>query len=69
MRFVEWSPAGFKIGLNRKPMSAFPDGQQSKAPRSVCLLSNNTAIREAWGSLNHKFDLVCLTRISMPSFL
>lgn len=27
-------------------------------PRALCMLSNTTAIVEAWSRLNHKFDLL-----------
>ena len=27
-------------------------------PRAVCMLSNTTAIAEAWARLDHKFDLM-----------
>ena len=29
-----------------------------KVARAVCMLSNTTAIAEAWARLNHKFDLL-----------
>ena len=30
----------------------------AKVPRAVCMLSNTTAIAEAWSRLDHKFDLM-----------
>ncbi|EHB02653.1 Tubulin alpha-1C chain [Heterocephalus glaber] len=33
-------------------------GDLAKVQRAVCLLSNTTAIAEAWVHLNHKFDLM-----------
>ena len=33
IQFVEWSPAGFKVGLNSAPMTIVPDSNQAKAPR------------------------------------
>ncbi|EHB10458.1 Tubulin alpha-1C chain [Heterocephalus glaber] len=33
-------------------------GDLAKVQRAVCLLSNTTAIAEAWARLNHKFDLM-----------
>lgn len=59
---VEWCPTGFKLGINyQKPMSvpAPPgDGGLSSVDRSVSMLSNTTAIAEAWSRLDHKFDLM-----------
>jgi len=34
----------------------------AKMPRSVCMLSNTTAIGEAWARLDHKFDLMYAKR-------
>ena len=30
----------------------------AKVPRALCMLSNTTAIAEAWSRLDHKFDLL-----------
>lgn len=35
-----------------------PDGDMAKLTRSVCMLSNTTAVVEAWVRLAHKFDLM-----------
>ena len=35
-----------------------PDGDLGKVPRALCMLSNTTAIIEAWSRLNFKFDLM-----------
>jgi len=55
---VEWCPTGFKLGINyTKPIS--PAGSELAAvDRSVSMLSNTTAIAEAWSRLDHKFDLM-----------
>uniref|UniRef100_A0AAF5D2X6 Tubulin alpha chain n=1 Tax=Strongyloides stercoralis TaxID=6248 RepID=A0AAF5D2X6_STRER len=50
IQFVDWCPTGFKVGINKQPLA--------KVPRSVCMLSNTTAIVEAWANLNAKFDLM-----------
>ncbi|KAK4153302.1 Tubulin/FtsZ, GTPase domain-containing protein [Chaetomidium leptoderma] len=59
---VEWCPTGFKIGINyQKPVTipaAAQDGGLAAVDRSVSMLSNTTAIAEAWSRLNHKFDLM-----------
>ena len=34
----------------------------AKMPRAVCMLSNTTAIGEAWARLDHKFDLMYAKR-------
>lgn len=60
---VEWCPTGFKIGINYQKPVAVPTtspGEVGLAPvdRSVSMLSNTTAIAEAWARLDHKFDLM-----------
>lgn len=55
---VEWCPTGFKLGINyQKPMTV-PNGELARVDRSVSMLSNTTAIAEAWSRLDHKFDLM-----------
>uniref|UniRef100_A0A0N5B9J4 Tubulin alpha chain n=1 Tax=Strongyloides papillosus TaxID=174720 RepID=A0A0N5B9J4_STREA len=58
IQFVDWCPTGFKVGINNQPLVEVPGGDLAKVPRSVCMLSNTTAIVEAWSNLNAKFDLM-----------
>jgi len=58
IQMVKWVPTGFKWGINSQPMSVVPGSSQAAAPRSVCMLSNSTAIVDAWSRLNCKFDLM-----------
>ncbi len=62
IQFVDWSPTGFKLGINYQPPTAVPDGDLAKVKRSVCMMSNNTAIADAWARLDHKFDLMYAKR-------
>ncbi|XP_061411236.1 tubulin alpha-8 chain-like [Lethenteron reissneri] len=62
VRFVDWCPTGFKVGINYQPPTAVPGGDLAKVQRAVCMLSNTTAIAEAWSRLNHKFDLMYAKR-------
>merc|ERR1711890_38426 len=62
IQFVDWSPTGFKVGINDAPTTVVPGSNLAKTPRSVCMLSNTTAIQTAWGRLNHKFDLMYVKR-------
>ena len=43
-------------------MTIVPESNMARVPRSVCMLSNTTAISDAWGRLNHKFDLMYAKR-------
>lgn len=54
--FVDWSPTSFKIGINSQPPICVPGGDIAHSNRAVCMLSNNTAIKEAWQRLIEKFD-------------
>jgi tubulin alpha len=71
---VEWCPTGFKLGINYtkyvpiklyisnaltdvRPISV-PGSELAAVDRSVSMLSNTTAIAEAWSRLDHKFDLM-----------
>uniref|UniRef100_A0A3Q2HWX0 Tubulin alpha chain n=1 Tax=Equus caballus TaxID=9796 RepID=A0A3Q2HWX0_HORSE len=62
VRFVDWCPTGFKVGINNQPPVAMPGGDLAKVQRAVCMLSNTTAIVEAWARLDHKFDLMYAKR-------
>ncbi|XP_032815810.1 tubulin alpha chain [Petromyzon marinus] len=62
VRFVDWCPTGFKVGINYQPPTAVPGGDLAKVQRAVCMLSNTTAIAEAWSRLNYKFDLMYAKR-------
>ncbi|KAL6696377.1 Tubulin/FtsZ, GTPase domain-containing protein [Trichoderma pleuroticola] len=59
---VDWCPTGFKVGITyQKPMSvpvSAAEGGLAPVKRSVSMLSNTTAIAEAWSRLDHNFDLM-----------
>ena len=58
IKFVDWCPTGFKVGINFEPPTVLPDGDMAKVQRAVCMLSNTTAIADAWARLDHKFDIM-----------
>jgi len=62
IQFVDWCPTGFKVGINNQPPTVVPGGEVAKVQRAVCMLSNTTAIGEAWSRLDHKFDLMYAKR-------
>jgi len=61
-QFVDWCPTGFKVRINYQPPTVVPGGDLAKVQRAVCMLSNTTAIAEAWARLDHKFDLMYAKR-------
>jgi len=58
IQFVDWCPTGFKLGVCNEAPAFVPGGDVAKVSRSLCMLSNTTAIASAWGRLDHKFDLL-----------
>lgn len=58
IQLVDWCPTGFKIGICYQPPQYVPGGDLAKVDRAVCMLSNTTAIADAWSRLDHKFDLM-----------
>jgi len=62
IQFVDWCPTGFKVGINYQAPTSVPGGDLAKVERAVCMLSNTTAIAEAWARLDHKFDLMYYKR-------
>ncbi|XP_045461778.1 tubulin alpha-2 chain-like [Harmonia axyridis] len=58
VNFVDWSPTGFKVGINTQRPEVIPNGDTNKTPRAVAALSNTTSIAHAWSAINYKFDLM-----------
>ncbi|KAK2841899.1 hypothetical protein Q5P01_012099 [Channa striata] len=50
------------VGINYQPPTVVPGGDLAKVQRALCMLSNTTAIAEAWARLDHKFDLMYAKR-------
>merc|ERR1711943_16272 len=47
IQFVDWSPTGFKCGINYQPPTVVPGGDLARVMRAVCMVANTTAIAEA----------------------
>ena len=56
IKFSDWVPTGFKIGINSQPPTFIQEGDLGKLMRSVCMISNTNAVKEIFCSINHKFD-------------
>lgn len=69
IQFVDWSPTGFKIGINHQRSAEIPGDHLSATPRSVCMLSNTSAIAEVWGRLIRKFELMYAKRAFVHWFI
>jgi len=62
IQFVDWSPAGFKCGINSQTPTVVPGSEMAQVNRSCLMLSNTTAITEVFGRINSKFDLMFAKR-------
>merc|ERR1712025_737797 len=62
IQFVDWSPTGFKCGINYQPPTVVPGGDLAKVMRACCMISNSTAIAEVMSRIDHKFDLMYAKR-------
>ncbi|KAK4699277.1 tubulin alpha, partial [Phenoliferia sp. Uapishka_3] len=69
IQFVDWCPTGFKLGICNEPPANVPGGDLAKVSRSLCMLSNTTAIATAWANLDHKFDLLYSKRAFVHWFV
>ncbi|TPP66779.1 Alpha-tubulin [Fasciola gigantica] len=69
LRFVDWVPTGFKVGITLQPPTVVPGADLVKTKRAVCLLASTTSIAEAWNRLNGKFDLMYAKRAFMHWFV
>lgn len=58
IKFVDWSPTGFKIGINNKPPTAIEGGDLARVSRGASMLASTTAIGQAWAAIDHKFDIM-----------
>ncbi|XP_026324679.1 tubulin alpha chain, testis-specific-like [Hyposmocoma kahamanoa] len=58
IKFVSWSPTGFKIGINEQPPVTVPGGDLAALQRACVMVSNTSAIRIAWERLCKKFSLL-----------
>ncbi|XP_063727917.1 tubulin alpha chain-like [Symsagittifera roscoffensis] len=56
--FVDYISTGFKVGINGTVAKTVPGGDLAEVPRSVCMISNTSAIADAWRRLCEKFDLM-----------
>ncbi len=58
VQLVDWCPTGFKIGICYQKPTQPPNSEMADVNRAVCMLSNTTAIADAWQKIDRKFDLM-----------
>jgi tubulin alpha len=62
IKFVDWCPTGFKVGINNQPPKAVPGGDLAKVNRSCCMIANTTALQQVISRVNHRHDLMYAKR-------
>jgi len=62
IQFVDWSPTGFKCGINLQPITVVPGGNLAATDKSLCLIANTTAVVDVFTRLDSKFDLMFTKR-------
>lgn len=48
----------YQVGINYQEPSTIMNGDVAPMQRAACMLSNTTAIAEAWSKIDRKFDLM-----------
>merc|ERR1719384_1501950 len=57
--FVEWVPAGFKVGLNEIPAAQVENDEMAKFERNVVMIGNNTAVSRVFSErISKKYDMM-----------
>lgn len=69
IKFVNWCPTGFKIGINHQPPTVVPGSGLFYRNAAVCAISNSTAVGESWARINYKFDLLFSKRAYVHWYL
>ena len=62
IKFVDWCPTGFKVGINDYPPPFLEGGDLAKVTRAVCTISNSNAIAQVFSKVSYKFDLLYMKR-------
>ncbi|CAH0556724.1 unnamed protein product [Brassicogethes aeneus] len=58
IKFVDWCPTGFKVGINYMPPTTVPGGDLAPTQRACVMISNSTAIKEAWERVVGKYEMM-----------
>ena len=59
VRFVEWVPTGFKLGLNEQPAALLEEDDIATSKRNVVMIGNNTSISRVFSEIIcKKYDLM-----------
>jgi len=62
VQFVDWSPCGFKCGMNAQAPMSVPGSAMAEVKRAVCMISNSSSIAQTFSRINLKFDVMYAKR-------
>jgi tubulin alpha len=62
VQFVDWSPTGFKCGINNQSITVPPGSVLTETDKSMCLIANTTAVVDVFARMDQKFDLMFTKR-------
>jgi len=62
VNFVDWSPTGFKCGINLQAPTVVPGGDLAATEKAMCLIANTTAVSEVFQRMDQKFDMMFAKR-------
>ena len=69
IQFVDWSPTGFKTGINSHIPTVVPNGALAPHKRSVAMIANTSAIGQVFNRMDKKFDLLYAKRAFVHWFV
>jgi len=62
VQFVDWSPTGFKCGINNQVVTVPPGSILSATEKSLVLIANTTAVVDVFNRMDQKFDMMFTKR-------
>ncbi len=69
LRFVDWCPTGFKVGINSTPPPSVPSGDLPYFPRTACMIANTTSIAKMFQCVTAKYDMMYTKRAFVHWFV
>jgi len=60
--FVDWSPTGFKCGLNNSSPTVVQGSELALTDKSLTLIANTTAVVDVFKRMDEKFDVMFAKR-------
>eukprot|EP01080_Neovahlkampfia_damariscottae_P010727 gene10727-3347_t len=69
MDFVDWSPCGFKWGVNKNPPAIVKESEFIEVDKSVCMISNSSSIGNVFNRIDKNFDLMYAKRAFVHWFV